>query len=75
MKYYNKRHRALGRLLESAEYGIPHAVVFDDDMMSVSEKIFYAPVYMMMFLAKGVLPEKMIYEIGEPLQVQGSFSG
>ena len=67
-KHY-KRHRALGKLLESAEYDIPSAVVFDDDSMSVSGKIFYAPIYMMMFLVKDELPAKMIYEIGEPLRM------
>jgi len=67
-KHY-KRHRALGKLLESTEYDIPSAVVFDDDSMSVSGKIFYAPIYMMMFLVKDALPAKMIYEIGEPLRV------
>ncbi len=67
-KHY-KRHRALGRLLECPEYDIPSAVVFDDDAMSVSGRIFYAPVYMMMFLVKDVLPAKMIYEIGEPLRM------
>ena len=67
-KHY-KRHRALGKLMESEEYDIPSAVVFDDDAMSVSGRIFYAPVYMMMFLEKDVLPAKMIYEIGEPLRM------
>ena len=41
----------------------------DDDSMSVSGKIFYAPVYMMMFLVKDALPAKMICEIGEPLRM------
>ena len=67
-KHY-KRHRALGKLMESEEYDIPSAVVFDDNAMSVSGRIFYAPVYMMMFLEKDVLPAKMIYEIGEPLRM------
>lgn len=30
---------------------------------------------MMMFLAKDLLPAKMMCEIGEPPQVQGSFAG
>ena len=47
----------------------------DDDSMSVSGKIFYAPVYMMMFLVKDALPAKMIYEIGEPWSMQAETSG
>ena len=67
-KHY-KRHRALNRLLECPDYAIPSAIVFDDDSMNESGRIFYAPVYMMMFLLKDTLPEQMIYEIGKPLQL------
>lgn len=65
-KHY-KRHHALSRLLEDEEYDIRSAIVFDDDSLSVEGKVFYAPIYMAMFLEKDVLPESMICDIGEPL--------
>ena len=57
------RHRALSRVMGVGEYGIAEAVVFDRDALKVDGRVFYAPIYMMMFLQKDVLPEKMIYEV------------
>ena len=67
-KHY-KRHRALNRLMECSEYGIESAIVFDDDAMNVAGKVFYAPIYMVMFLKKDPLPVNMIYDVGKPLEL------
>ena len=67
-KHY-KRHRALNRLLECDEYGIESAIVFDDDAMDAVGKVFYAPIYMVMFLKKDSLPASMIYDVGKPLEL------
>ncbi len=67
-KHY-KRHRALASLMGSAEYNIRSALVLNDDIMTDSGRIFYAPIYMMMFLKKDKLPDAMVYEIGKPLQI------
>ena len=67
-KHY-KRHRALNKLMECDEYGIESAIVFDDNAMDVVGKVFYAPIYMVMFLKKDSLPANMIYDIGKPLEV------
>ena len=66
-KHY-KRHRALNRVMSQSEYGIKEAIVFDDSTLKVENGVFYAPVYMVMFLKKDVLPNKMIYTVGAPLQ-------
>ena len=67
-KHY-KRHRALNKLMECDEYGIESAIVFDEDAMDVVGKVFYAPIYMVMFLKKDSLPANMIYDIGKPLEL------
>ena len=43
------------------------SVVFDDDTLEVEGGVFYAPIYMMMFLEQKRLPERMIYAIGAPI--------
>lgn len=45
-------HRALSNIMDCCEYDLPEAVVFNNDNLKVSEKIIYAPVYMVMFLEK-----------------------
>lgn len=67
-KHY-KRHHALSRLLGDDEYKVQSAIVFDDDSLSVEGKVFYAPIYMMMFLEKDALPESMVCDIGAPLVI------
>ena len=57
------RHRALNHVLDDPEYSIDEAIVFDRDALKTDGKIFYAPIYMTMFLQKDVLPAQMIYEI------------
>ena len=65
-KHY-QRHRALNRMMGVPDYAIPEAVVLDDVAHKVESGIHYAPVYMAMFLEHETLPEKMPYEIGNPL--------
>ena len=67
-KHY-RRHRALNRVLSEKTYGIKEAIVFDDSALEVEGGIFYAPIYMVMFLKKDEFPEKMIYTVGSPLDV------
>lgn len=45
------------------DYGIREAIVFDRDALRVVNNIFYAPIYMMMFLKSDNLPDQMIYEV------------
>ena len=65
-KHY-KRHRALAHMMDEPEFGLSSAVVFDDDALGVEGGVFYAPIYMMMFLEQKRLPERMIYDIGAPI--------
>ena len=48
-------HRALSNIMDCREYGLPEAVVFNNDNLRVSGKITYAPIYMAMFLEKNNL--------------------
>ena len=59
------RHRALNSIMESDEYGIAEAIVFDRDALKVEGKVFYAPIYMMMFLKKDTMPDSMIYDMSK----------
>lgn len=61
-KHY-KRHHALNHVLAESEYAIREALVLNDSSLRIEGNIYYAPVYMVMFLVKGALPEKMIYHI------------
>ena len=66
-KHY-KRHRALMRLLADPEYEIGKSIVFNDGTLENTGEIRYVPIYMSMFLEKDTLPEKLIYDIGAPVQ-------
>ena len=55
--------------MECDEYRIESAIVFDDDAMDVVGKVFYAPIYMVMFLKKDSHPANMIYDVGKPLEL------
>ena len=68
-KHY-KRHRALKRLLADPGYKIGKAIVFNDDAFRDEGAVCYEPIYMCMFLENGSLPENLIYDLGEPIQVQ-----
>lgn len=46
------RHRALNNILDCREYDIPQAVVLCNGNYSVSDRVAYAPIYMVMFIRK-----------------------
>ncbi len=66
-KHY-QRHRALNRIMGVPDYAISEAVVFDDAVLADKGRIYYAPIYMAMFLVREMLPAKMPYEIGVPIR-------
>ena len=72
-KHY-KRHRALNHVMAEREYAIKEALVLDDSMLAVENGIFYAPIYMVMFLKRDTMPEKMIYSVGAPQEVAKALS-
>lgn len=45
-------HRALSNIMDCSEYDLPQAVVFNNDNLHIEGRIVYAPVYMVMFVAK-----------------------
>ena len=61
-KHY-RRHRALNRVMGDPDLGVREALILNDDSLKVEGRLFYAPVYMSMFLKSDPLPEKMIYTI------------
>lgn len=67
-KHY-KRHRALTHVMSEAEYDIPSAIVLNDDSFRDEGKVRYRPIYMAMFLENSPLPDKMVYDLGKPLEI------
>lgn len=61
-KHY-RRHRALNRVMGDPDLGVREALILNDDSLKVEGRLFYAPVYMSMFLKSDPLPEKMIHTI------------
>ena len=45
------------------DLAVREALILNDDSLKVEGRLFYAPVYMSMFLKSDPLPEKMIYAI------------
>lgn len=61
-KHY-RRHRALNRVMGDQDLAVREALILNDDSLRVEGRLFYAPVYMSMFLKSDPLPEKMIHTI------------
>ena len=61
-KDYTK-HAALSNVMANKEYSIPEAYVFHNGNVSVSDKIRYYPIYMLMFVHKYPTAEKQIYKL------------
>lgn len=61
-KDYTK-HAALSNVMANANYAIPAAYVFHNGNVSVSGRIVYYPIYMLMFLHKDKTQEDMIYRL------------
>ena len=47
-------HRALANIMDREEYRLQEALVFNNENLKVAGKLIYAPIYMVMFLEKGV---------------------
>ena len=61
-KDYTK-HAALSNVLSNEDYAIPEAYVFHNGNVSVSGKISYYPIYMLMFVEKKKTAEPLIYKL------------
>ena len=61
-KDYTK-HAALSNVLANEDYAIEEAYVFHNGNVSVSGKVTYYPIYMLMFLEKEKAEEPMIYKL------------
>ena len=61
-KDYTK-HPALSNVLANKDYAIPKAYVFHNGNISVSGKICYYPIYMLMFVQKKTAKTAMIYKL------------
>lgn len=67
-KDYTK-HNALTTVLQNKGYDIPEAIVFYNNNVSVSEKITYYPIYMLMFIKENISKELEVYKLNiEELQ-------
>ena len=55
------RHSAMDNLIEHPEFGIPKGYVFCNGNVETKGKITYYPVYMIMFMQKKEIPEKIIF--------------
>ena len=49
--------------MENADYAIPEAYVFQNDNVNVNGRITYYPMYMLMFLEREQVNEKLIYKL------------
>lgn len=58
-----KKHAALSTVMANEDYAISTAYVFQNDNVSVNEKIVYFPIYMLMFVEHGGLKNDLIYKI------------
>ena len=45
-------HRALSNIMDCPDYDLPCAIIFNNDNLKVVDKLTYAPIYMVMFLAR-----------------------
>ena len=57
------RHAALTSVMGNADYTIPEAYVFQNDNVNVNGRITYYPMYMLMFLEREQVNEKLIYKL------------
>lgn len=64
-KDYN-RHRALNNIMDNESYNLTDAIVLTCDNVKMDGKLYYLPIYMLMFLQKRQPSEGMIYKIEIP---------
>ena len=58
-----KKHAALSNVMANDDYGIPFAYVFNNGNVEKTDKVYYLPIYMLMFLFKEKETGEMIYKI------------
>ena len=58
--YY--RHAALENILSCSEYDIREGMVFCNGNIETVDRITYYPIYMLMFLEKKSLPDKLVFK-------------
>lgn len=56
-------HSALINILDNPDYQISEAFVFSNSNVKTKDKIVYLPMYMLMFIEKTTVPEKLIYKL------------
>lgn len=56
-------HSALTNILDNPDYQISEAFVFSNSNVKSKDKIVYLPMYMLMFIEKATVPEKLIYKL------------
>lgn len=61
-KNYTK-HAALSNVMANVNYAIPAAYVFHNGNISVSDRVVYYPIYMLMFVQKEKIEKDMIYRL------------
>ena len=61
-KDYTK-HAALSNVLANEDYAIPEAYVFHNGNVSISGKVSYYPIYMLMFVEQKKTEEPLIYKL------------
>ena len=57
------KHAALSNVLANPDYAIPEAYVFHNGNVSISEKITYLPIYMLMFVERQKMEGDLIYKL------------
>ena len=55
-----KIHSALDNILGNDSYGIPEAIIFNNENVEVDDKKIYLPIYMAMFLEEEKLPNSIV---------------
>lgn len=58
-----KVHRALSNIMDSGEFNLNRALIFNNSNLKVEGKLTYAPIYMAMFLKQEIKDEDSIYKI------------
>lgn len=56
-------HSALTKIMNNPDYQLSEAYVFSNANVRVDGGIIYLPMYMLMFIVKETIPEKLIYKL------------
>jgi len=55
-------HRALSNIMEISDYNLKEALVLCNDKLLIKNKIYYVPIYMVMFIKKNTTMD-FVYKI------------